>query len=83
MLTSSDLQNKWFTVPSMRLARSRPAVAAVDGLVYVVGGAQIKEDFYRAQFTLTSVEVFDTITNTWSEYPSLPESRAESGAVVI
>lgn len=67
----------------MSVARSRPAVAAVDGLVYVIGGAQTKEDFYRAQFTLESVEVLDTITNMWSVYPSLPESRAESGAVVI
>lgn len=67
----------------MTVARSRPAVAAVDGLVYVIGGSQIKEDFYRAQYTIASVEVYDSITNMWTVCPSLPESRSEAGAVVI
>lgn len=76
-------KNKWCTVPTMNVARSRPAVVAVDGLLYVIGGAQTSENFYKAQFTLSSVECFDPICNTWSECPPLPESRAEAGAVVI
>ena len=76
-------QNKWTTVRSMMFARCRPAVAAVDGSLYVIGGTQTHEDFYRSQFTLSSVERYDTETNTWSKCPPLPESRAESGAAVL
>lgn len=67
----------------MFVARSRPAVASVDGLLYVIGGAQIKEEFYRAHFTLSSVECYNPLSNIWTECPSLPESRAEAGAVVV
>lgn len=67
----------------MFVARSRPAVAAIDGLLYVIGGTQIKEDFYRTLYTLSSVECYNPLSNIWTECPPLPESRAEAGAVVI
>lgn len=67
----------------MFVARSRPAVAAANGLLYVIGGAQTNEDFYRAQFTLSSVECYNPLSNIWTECPPLPESRSEAGAVVI
>nr|XP_022915944.1 actin-binding protein IPP [Onthophagus taurus]XP_022915945.1 actin-binding protein IPP [Onthophagus taurus] len=76
-------QNKWSKVPSMMVARSRPAVVVVDKLLYVIGGSQTTDDFYRAQFTLDSVECYDTVSYRWTSCPALPESRAESGAVVI
>lgn len=31
------MQNKWETVPNMRLERSGPAVSAIDGFLYVIG----------------------------------------------
>lgn len=71
-------------MPPMNVARSGPAVAAVDGILYVIGGLQPHETrFYRAQFTLSSVESFDPVSGVWSECPPLPESRTEAGAVVI
>lgn len=74
----------WSTIPPMSIGRSGPAVAAVDGLLYVIGGYKTLENpFYRAQFTVASVECYDPFTNTWSECPPLPESRAEAGAVVL
>lgn len=68
----------------MSVARGVPAVVAADGLLYVIGGIQPRDvNFYRAQFTLSSVECYDPLANVWRECPSLPESRAEAGAVVI
>jgi actin-binding protein IPP len=76
--------NKWSTVPPMSVERSGPAVAAMDGLLYVIGGAQTHATpFYRAQCTISSVECFDPMTNSWADCPPLSETRAEAGAVVI
>lgn len=78
------MQRKWSTVTPMSLGRSGPAVAAVDGLLYVMGGYKTLENpFYRAQFTVSSVECFNPITNMWYDGPPLPESRAEAGAVAL
>lgn len=71
------------SVPLMHMERSRPAAVAVDGLLYVIGGAQFSEEFYKAQFTLSSVECYNPRKNVWIECPPLSESRAEAGAAVI
>lgn len=68
----------------MLVGRSGPAVAAVDGFLYVIGGYETHDNlFYRAQFTVASVERFDPVDNSWCDCPPLPESRAEAGAVVL
>lgn len=76
--------NKWSQVPAMKVERSGAAVAAVDGLLYVIGGAQIRgTPFYKAQCSISSVECFDPLSNTWLFCPPLSQTRAEAGAVVI
>ena len=68
----------------MRVARACPAVAAADGLLYVIGGdQQLEVNFYRAQITIPLVECFNPLTEAWTDCPSLPESRGEAGAVVV
>lgn len=60
------------------------AVASADGLLYVAGGDQTCEvNFYRAQITISSVEVYDPLTDTWRSCIDLPVSRSEAGAVVL
>ncbi|XP_044755911.1 actin-binding protein IPP [Coccinella septempunctata] len=77
-------QNKWDLIPPMNTARSGAAVVSLNGLLYVIGGTRTHAlDFYRMQCTISSVESFDPITNTWSECPPLTESRAEGRAAVI
>ncbi|XP_049816910.1 actin-binding protein IPP isoform X2 [Schistocerca nitens] len=77
-------ENKWTVVPPMRVGRATPAVAAADGLLYVIGGDQLHEvHFYRAQFSITSVECYDPLSDTWRNCSPLPESRSEAGAVVL
>lgn len=78
------LQNKWSKVPPMKVGRASPAVASADGLLYVIGGDQTHEvNFYRAQITISSVERYDPLADTWHDCPPLPESRSEAGAVVV
>jgi actin-binding protein IPP len=77
-------QDQWTEIPSLNRGRASPAVAAADGLLYVMGGDHSHEvNFYRARITMTSVECFNPLTNSWSERPPLPESRSEAGAVVV
>lgn len=68
----------------MKEARSGAAVISLNGLLYVIGGTRYKElDFYRMQCTISSVECYDPIENSWSDCPPLTVSRAEGRAVVI
>jgi actin-binding protein IPP len=77
-------ENKWTKVPPMKVGRASPAVASADGLLYVIGGDQTHEvNFYRAQITISSVERYDPLADTWHDCPPLPESRSEAGAVVV
>lgn len=77
-------EDKWTTVCSMSVCRAIPAVASADGILYVAGGDQPCEvNFYRAQVTISSVECYDPLTNTWKSCPDLPVSRSEAGAVVL
>ena len=49
------------------------AVAGVDGRIYAIGG-------YNNQGDLTTVEAYNTSTNTWSTVrPSLPTARSALG----
>ena len=77
-------EDRWQEIPPMLEARASPSVAAVNGKICVFGGDQIHEvNFYRARTTMGAAEVYDPLTNSWSHSEPLPESRSESGAVVI
>lgn len=77
-------EDKWVTVSPMSVSRAIPAVAAADGLLYVAGGDQPCEvNFYRAQVTISAVECYDPLSDTWKNCPDLPTSRSEAGAVVV
>jgi actin-binding protein IPP len=77
-------EDRWQEIPPMLEPRASPSVAAVNGKIYVFGGDQINEvNFYRARTTIAAAECFDPLSNSWTPSDSLPESRSESGSVVI
>lgn len=77
-------EDKWTELAPLTHGRANPAVGAADGKVYVFGGDQSHEsNFFRAQVTLSSAEMYDPLTDTWEECISLPESRSEAGVIVI
>jgi N-acetylneuraminic acid mutarotase len=60
----------------MPTPRTEVAVAALDGLVYVIGGLEADGS------PSAKVEVYDPATDTWSEAAPLPEARHHAAAVV-
>ena len=65
----------WTRVPDLALARSHPAVAALDGRIYAIGGGG------PGFASLDSVEVFDPTTGRWSASRPMPTRR--SGAMAV
>jgi N-acetylneuraminic acid mutarotase len=68
-------QGTWETLAPMPTPRAEVAVAAVSGLIYVVGG------FEASGSASQKVEVYDPATDSWSEVPSLPAPRHHTAAV--
>jgi|GEM_PF-2220053 len=65
------ITNSWYMLPSMPTARWSPAIAAVNGLIYVIGGWA-----NDCSALLTVVEAYDPATQTWSTKSPMPTSRA-------
>ena len=64
----------WISLPPMSLARYRPGSVVMDGKLYVAGGY----DPLTHQF-LSSVEVFDDVSQAWYSLPGLGHARAGLG----
>jgi actin-binding protein IPP len=68
----------------MKGKRASPAVAAADGMLYVIGGDITHTiNSYRSHITISSVERYNNSTSQWEDLPSLPESRSEAGVAVL
>lgn len=75
--------NSWSTGANMPRYRESAVVAEVDGLIYVIGGNDPNTcggNYRCAQ--LSSVDVYNPATNSWSTAASLNERRDVAGAVV-
>lgn len=65
-------------------ARTEVAVAALDGLIYVVGGFEEPGTWRIWQSSVsTKVEAYDPATNRWSAGPDLPVGLHHAGAAVL
>lgn len=74
----------WMTGAPVPTARTEVAVAALDGLIYVVGGfEQSKTWRIRQSSVSTIVETYDPVTNRWSSKPDLPIGLHHAGAAVL
>lgn len=66
----------------MGCSRAGASVAAVNGLVYVIGG-RASCDEYTAPATLDTVECFDPQTASWIDVGTTLVSRCEAGVAVL
>ncbi len=74
----------WMTGTPAPTARTEVAVAALDGLIYVVGGFERPSSWKIWQSSVsTKVEVYDPATNRWSSKPRLPVGLHHAGAAVL
>jgi N-acetylneuraminic acid mutarotase len=65
----------WSTAPSMSVRRDNPGSAALDGRLYVFGGRTRDADGTEVDGTLTSVEMYDPGTETWTGRAPMPTGR--------
>lgn len=74
----------WSYGANMPTRRESPNVAVVDGKLYLIGGtdpAISNGDYHKGQ--LTSVEMYDPATNTWTTKASLNFKRDVAGVGVV
>lgn len=76
------VQEKWEKVAPMSVARAGVKVAAVNGLLYAVGGRVSSRDF-SAPVTVDSVEIYDPHLDTWTEVGNMITSRCDGGVAVL
>ncbi len=73
-LTAAPAAKGWRTLAPMPTPRSEVAVAALDGRIYVIGG------FEGDGSPSDAVEVYDPVTDSWTQAPPLPEPRHHAAA---
>lgn len=67
---------QWITASAIPVPRRGPAVAAVNGKIYVIGG-------WDGSTYYGTVSVFDPETNTWSAGTDMPTARAFAAVAVL
>jgi hypothetical protein len=67
----------WATLTPMPTARSGLAAAMVNGVIYAMGGTS------ATGALLTTVEAYDTASNTWSTKAPMPVARSHLAAGVL
>ena len=75
----------WMTGAPAPTARTEVAVAALDGLIYVIGGFEQPPSPWKIwqSSVSTKVEAYDPVTNRWSAKPDLPLGLHHAGAAVL
>ncbi len=77
MSPASGAENSWATKASMHFSRTGTGAAAVNGIVYVIGGSQRynTSDTGFSYVSINSTEAYDPATDTWVEKAPMPTSR--------
>ncbi len=75
-------QDCWTEVPAMSCPRAGACVAAINGLLYVIGG-RTSSDQFTAPSTLDTVECYDPQTDSWLQITAMPTSRCEAVVAVV
>ena len=68
----------WVSYPPMTVARYRPGSVVMDGKLYVAGGYEPLSHKF-----LSSVEVFDDVSQMWYKLPSMSQGRAGLGLAAV
>ena len=77
----------WERKANMPTARSGVSVSVVDGKIYAIGGETIKKIAYHKSWTnetkeLPTVEMYDPVTDTWTQKADMPTPRKTRTCVV-
>ena len=77
----------WERKTDMPTARSSVSTSVVDGKIYAIGGAEVKKikllrGFKNEVKQLPTVEMYDPVTDAWTQKTDMPTARSTSTCVV-
>ena len=77
----------WEQKANMPTARAGVSVAVVDGKIYAIGGSQMKtiqapRGFSSESEEVATVEMYDPVTDTWTQKADMPTSKKTMTCVV-
>ncbi|MGH2659736.1 MAG: Kelch repeat-containing protein, partial [Actinomycetota bacterium] len=67
--------DSWITAAPMTTRRDNPGSAVLNGMLYIFGGRTRNADGSTVDAALTSVEMYNPTTNTWSARAPMPSGR--------
>ncbi|NBI31260.1 kelch repeat-containing protein, partial [Chengkuizengella marina] len=76
------LTNTWIELSNMNQSRSNFISEVVDGKIYVMGGL-ISDDLRNFNIKTNSVEVYDPLSNSWTQLSNMKDERTGSKTEVI
>jgi N-acetylneuraminic acid mutarotase len=85
MSPARGAENSWATKASMHFSRTGAGAAAVNGIVYVIGGSQKynTSDTGFSYMSINSTEAYDPTTDTWVDKAPMPTPRDGLAAAVF
>lgn len=80
---SNGFAGDWQQISELPTWRRGMAAAAVKGKIYLTGGFDHHKNLGGGAPALSTVDVYDTRTNTWQKAASMPTARISARAVVF
>lgn len=80
---SNSFAGDWEQVSELPTWRRGMAAAAVNGKIYLTGGFDHHKNLGGGAPALSTVDVYDTRTNTWRKAASMPTARISAKAAVF
>lgn len=83
VVVSNSFAGDWEQITELPTWRIGPAAAAVKGKIYLIGGYDIQENLGGRAPALSTVDVYDTQTNTWHTAANMPTPRVAAPTAVF
>ena len=83
VIVSTSFAGGWEQITELPTWRIGPGAAAVNGKIYLIGGFDHHENLGGRAPALSTVDVYDTQTNTWHTAANMPTPRVASKTAVF
>ena len=83
VVAANSFAGGWEQVTELPIWRIGPAAAAVNGKIYLIGGFDHHENLGGRAPALSTVDVYDTQTNTWHAAADIPTPRIAAQTAVF
>ena len=80
VVVSHSFAGGWEQISELPIWRIGGTAAAVNGKIYLIGGLDHHENLGGRAPALSTVDVYDTQTNTWHTVAKMPTARSCSGS---